>query len=608
MGKVAPTIQTNDGEEHVIAAAQHILQALGTLKSLNPGIKKLVTDLNSQLSSISIVSETKEVEEKLQLAKRKVLRWESNRSMIWASGSEGGSEYLKAVHEIQMLTESLTPLLSGRSRKEKELLDQAQAVLHSSMERLEEELIYILAQNKQLFELEDVSFHSCEDVSSVTSLEDDIIEESSRRNSCISEHEGHIIDLIHPNAISDIKSIAKVMFSSNYGNEFLIVFENFWKEALDEYFTYLGIENLAIDDVLKVEWKYMSTKVKRWIWAIKLIICGFLVSEKKLFEQVLGESGSVCLNSFLEATRASMTRLLSFGEAMVVAPRRPERLFSLLDMFEVVSSLIRDIDTLFSFEEGFFIKADFQELLMRLGDAAKSTFLEFIPEVASNSSTNPFPGGGIHHLTKYVMNYINMILEYVNTLNLLFETENNLAINLRLLTCNLESNIEEKSRLYRDPSLKLIFLMNNVHYMVQKVKSSDLKALFGDDWIRTYTVKFQHHATIYVRETWSPILYLLRDDGNVGKNILKERCKIFSNAFEEIYKNQTGWFIRDPELRNDLRVSISQKLIHAYRPFVSKLSGVIGDKYVKYSADDLDNHVCDLFEGTSRSLNYLWMR
>lgn len=623
MGDFAPIIETNDSREHVIAATLHILQALGAF-NLNDNIKGLIADLSSELSLISEVSETKggrtkEVEEQLKLAQKKVLRWESSQSMIWALGAEGVSEYLQAVHEIQKLTESLNPLLLGRQGKEKELLDQAQSVLHTSMERLEEELIYILARNKQPFELEHVSFHSCEDVpvydGSVVSIEDNSIEESSQRNSCDSEHVGPVIDLIHPNAIPDIKSIAKIMFSSHYDNEFCNAFVNFWKDVLDEYFIYLGVETLGIDDVLRMEWSCMSSKVKKWIWAMKLFIRGFLVREKRLFEQVLGEFGSIWSNSFLEATKASMRRLLNFGNAMVVAPRRPERLFGLLDMYEVLSMLLRDIDTLFSFEEGSFVRTDFQELLMRLGNGAKMTFLEFSSEVASNSSTSPFHGGGIHHLTKYVMNYINMIFEYADTLNLLLQMENDstpnccpLPCQLRLLTFNLESNLEQKSSLYRDPSLKLIFMMNNVHYMVQKVKNSELEALFGDEWIRNYTGKFQRHATIYVRETWNPILILLRDGGNMGRAILKEKCKVFGNAFEEIYKSQTGWFIRDPELRKDLRVLILRELVQAYRPFAGNVSSIIGDKYIKYTAEDLENHICDLFEGSSRSLSHLWMR
>jgi hypothetical protein len=52
------------------------------------------------------------------------------------------------------------------------------------------------------------------------------------------------------------------------------------------------------------------------------------------------------------------------------------------------------------------------------------------------------------------------------------------------LISHLQGKIVEKSRLYEDEALQNIFLMNNLLYIVQKVKDSELKTLLGDNWIR----------------------------------------------------------------------------------------------------------------------------
>lgn len=634
MGESESSIPACDEEQHVIVAAHHVVKALVASRNLSTDLRKILADLDSQLSKMTKLSgneagETKGVEDRLNSARVTVLSWQSNRAMIWDSAPQEASEYLQAVDEVRRLTESLGTLLSNKSGKDKELLNQAQSVLHIAMARLEEELIYILSQNMQPFESENTSFHSCEESSvyaeSVVSTEDDSIEEASRRVSCGTESQEYSTDLVHPDVISDIKCIANLMFASNYDQEFCEAFLSFWKDTLDEYLRNLGIEKLSIEKVMKMDWRDLARRIRKWCRAIKIVIRFFLTGEKRLFDQVLGEFGYATSTCFLEASKASILCLLNFGQAIAIGPREPERLPYLIDMYEALANLIPDIDALFAEEVGSFLRVEFSELLSILGVSVKATFLAFGDRVASNPSLTPFPNGGVHHLTKYVMNYIKLLAEYGDTLNLILDQDWEpfdhqgvkvevgqssptfmccpMASQLRSVTSMLERNLDCKSHLYKDVCLKHIFMMNNIHYMVQKVKYSDLRTYFGDQWIRIHNAKFQKHATIYERATWGSILSLLRDDGVTGKAILKERCRGFSIAFEEVYKSQTGWSVPDPQLRDDLRISTSQTVINAYRPFVKRVSSCICDRYIKYSDTDLENFILDLFEGKPRSLS-----
>ncbi|KAJ4959689.1 hypothetical protein NE237_019599 [Protea cynaroides] len=645
-------IPTNEGDDHVIAAAKHIVRALETSKNLTDDVKKILADLDSRLSTMTVLSANKrgeinEIEERLNFVQEKIASWDSDQS-IWDSSPEEASEYRQAVGEVQRLTENLGVLSLNEGEEATKLLNRAHSILQMGMAKLEEEFSHILIQNRQPFEPEHMSFRSSEedivDAESTISVEDDSVNDSLRRDSTSKGAEEFIIDLVHPDVIPDLKCIASLMFTSNYDRECRQAYISVRKDALDECLFILEMEKLSIEDVLRMEWSSLNGMIKKWIRAMKIFVRVYLASEKRLCDEILGEFGSVNSVCFAEVSKGSMLQLLNFGDAIAVGPRQPEKLFRILDMYEVLAELIPDIEIFFSDEVGSSVRIESHEVLRRLGDSVKGTFLEFENAVESNTSTNPFAGGGIHPLTKYVMNYIKVLTDYSDTLDLLLgdhdeypasplsntssiveeEQENRcsstsnspLAQHLQSITSVLETNLDGKSRLYRDEALQHFFLMNNICYMVQKVKGSELGALLGDDWIRQHNRKFQQHAMSYERATWSSILSFLKEEGifnpgsnSVSKTVLKERFRNFNLAFEEVYRNQTGWLIPDPQLREDLRISVSVKVIQAYRTFMGRHAsqldgGKYSDRYIKYSSDDLQNFLLDLFEGSPKSLHY----
>ncbi|TKY73300.1 Exocyst complex component EXO70A1 [Spatholobus suberectus] len=495
------------------------------------------------------------------------------------------------------------------------------------MSRLEEELVHILVQHKQYFEPEYMSFHSNRvDMvydESFRSVEDEQIDEASR--SCgASQSEASTVDLVNPAVLQYLKSIANVMFGSKYHQEFSQVFVTSRRDALAEYFVILEMEKLSIEDVLKLEWHCLNREIKKWIRAMKIIVRVYLVSEKRLCKHILGDFGSFYQFCFSEISQSFMLHLLNFGEAVAMGTHTPEKLFRLLDMYGVLEHLAVDVDILFFEEVGSFVRGEFHKLLRRFGDTVKSTFLAFRNAIATNHSKTPLPQGGVHHLTKYVMNYIMTLVEYGDTLNLLLVDESSIdpagnkydtsalslcpvACHFLSITTTLESNLSNKSKLYKDVALQHIFMMNNIYYMVQKIKCSDLSHLFGDCWLRQHTAKYRHDARCYERVTWSSVLSTLKDDSEpncVSQRTLEKRCKEFSTAFGEVYRIQTGWCIPDPQLREDLQISVSQKVVPAYRTYIGRNSSNIAEKYIKYTEDDLQSYILDLFQGSPKSLHY----
>ncbi|MCI13468.1 exocyst complex component EXO70B1-like, partial [Trifolium medium] len=154
-----------------------------------------------------------------------------------------------------------------------------------------------------------------------------------------------------------------------------------------------------------------------------------------------------------------------------------------------------------------------------------------------------------------------------------------------LLMSELEYNLDEKSKLYEDSALQQVFLMNNLYYLVRKVKDSDLRGLLGDDWVRKRRGQVRQYATGYLRASWSKALSCLKDEGiggssnNASRVALKERFKNFNACFEEIYRVQTAWKVPDDQLREEMRINISEKVIPAYRSFMGRFSGQLEGRH-----------------------------
>lgn len=246
------------------------------------------------------------------------------------------------------------------------------------------------------------------------------------------------------------------------------------------------------------------------------------------------------------------------------------------------------------------------------------------------------PGGAVHPLTSYTINYLKYACEYKETLEQVFKEhlkieradsnnrtefqgENNqnnsekesspFSIQLTRVMDLLDSNLEAKSKLYKDASLSFIFMMNNGRYILQKVKASaEINELMGDNWRRKKSSELRQYHKNYQRETWGKVLGCFRDEGlnvhgKVSKPELKERFKTFNAMFEEIHKTQSAWIVKDEQLQSELRVSIAAVVIPAYRSFLGRHSqhftaGRQSEKYVKYQPEDLETYIDELFDGT----------
>lgn len=637
-----------EGEKHLVAAALHILRALGAHKNLEDDCRKLLVDLDMKLSVMALTSEQNkggggltDIENWMNSVEMKVNSWVLDNSFVLNCSLEEASEYFELVEQVLGLADNLASFPFNDDWKKKELLHQAHTVLHFAMVKLEEEFSHILIKNRQFLETEkgNVSICLCRDVIIEEEEEEDGEGEEDEEGEEVEESSisrEFIINLVRPNVIPVLKCIANLMFASKYDQECTVAYIRNRRVALAEVLFRLDMERMSIDELVKMDWPRLDLMIKKWIQSLKTFVRLYLASEKQLCDQVFEEFESAKLNCFIEISKSSMWQVLDFAEAICIGSVEPQKLFGILDMYEVLTDLIPNIDALFSGEARCSFQMEYREALNGLDRCVKRTFLAFESAVRWAPSTNPFAQGGIHHLTKYVMNYIKFLLEYEDTLNLLLKEDDVTAVSssmipireqdedtsdsvpplahhLRIVISYLESNLHIKANLYTDISLNHLFLMNNIHYMVQKIKGSNLRIIFGDPWLKRQIGKFQLQAREYKRATWGSILDLLKSEPGggarpVSKKILRERFRSFILAFEEVYKIQTGWLIPDLQLRDEVQISVSGLVIQVYRSFLERhynqldVGGYFG-KRIKYSTDDLANHLLELFEGSSKSLH-----
>ncbi|KAM7471517.1 hypothetical protein LguiA_009700 [Lonicera macranthoides] len=632
---------TVDGQDRVIATAQQILKSLNTSKDATEDMILILSNFDNRLSNITDLLSTTgncKADDRFGAAENLILHWDSSsNSLPWEESPEEADEYLRAVDEILRLTEDLMIQSQG------DMVDRADNVLQLAMSRLEDEFRQILIRNTVPFDAEKL-YGSVRRVSISLGSNDGEIEDfgsfgeddrssfSHKRGATLGDDV--CVDLIYHDVVVELKEIADRMIRSGYEKECCQVYSSVRRDVLDECMSILGVEKLSIEEVQRVEWRKMDEKMKKWVQAIRVVVRVLLLGEKRLCEQIFSGSELIKEVCFVETAKGCIMQLLNFGEAVVVGKRSSEKLFCILDMYDMLAHVLPDLEALFNDESGELVCSDAKGVLTGLGEAAIGTFVEFENAVQGESSKKPIHGGDIHPLTRYVMNYSRLLVDYSDTLNGLlgnttdefdhsqiddFDTlqlERMTPIGIRLLSlimC-LQSNLEEKSRYYDDSAMQYIFLMNNLLYIVQKVKGSDLRNLLGDQWIRKHRGQIRQYSTSYLRASWSKVLTCLKDEGigastnNASKAALKERFKNFNACFEDVYITQTAWKVPDPQLREELRISISEKVLPAYRSFMGRFrsqleGGRHAGKYIKYTPDDLEHYIMDLFEGSPASLN-----
>ncbi|XP_028805156.1 exocyst complex component EXO70A1 [Neltuma alba] len=435
--------------------------------------------------------------------------------------------------------------------------------------------------------------------------------------------------LIPPRILPLLHDLALQMVQAGNQQQLLKIYRETRSTVLEESLHKLGVEKLSKDDVQKLQWEILEAKIGNWIHFMRIAVKLLFAGERKVCDQIFEGFDSLSDQCFAEVTTSSVSMLLSFGEAIARSKRSPEKLFVLLDMYEIMQELNSEIHTLFKGKACTEMKEAALGLTKRLAQTAQDTFGDFEEAVEKDATKTAVSDGTVHPLTSYVINYVKFLFDYRSTLKQLFQefeggdaTSQLGSVTMRIMQA-LQNNLEAKSKQYRDQALTHLFLMNNIHYIVRSVRRSEAKDLLGDDWVQRHRRIVQQNANLYKRIAWAKILQCLSISGltssggggstgggdagsssGASRAIVKDRFKTFNIMFEELHQKQSQWAVPDTELRESLRLAVAEVLLPAYRSFVKRFGPLVENgknpqKYIKYTAEDLERMLGEFFEGKS---------
>ncbi|KAJ1437556.1 Exocyst complex component Exo70 [Sesbania bispinosa] len=636
---------SENGEEKLLAVARHIAKTLGHNNNMADDILQIFSNFDGRFSKENLSEKVVDADPRacaaldhsLKTLDRRISHYVSSDRPIWADSADAAA-FLDTVDDVVAAVAEWNHLAGDKSVGA--LLIRAEEMLQHAMFRLEDEFRSLMERGGESFDLtrpyrsgestENLPFDSEEE-------EDEEIDDQARNG----EHEDQIpvampvtdydivIDALPSGTINDLHEIAKRMVAGGFGKECSHVYSSCRREFLEESLSRLGLQKLSIEDVHKMSWQDLEDEIERWIKASNVALKILFPSERRLCDRVFFGFSSAADFSFMEVCRGSTIQLLNFADAVAIGSRSPERLFRILDLFETLRDLIPEFESLFCDQYSVSLRNEAITIWKRLGEAIRGIFMELENLIRRDPAKSAVPGGGLHPITRYVMNYLRAACRSRQTLEQVFEDyghplkeypklddrvahSSSLSVQMDWIMELLESNLEAKSKIYKDPALCYVFLMNNGRYIVQKSKDSELGTLLGDDWIRKHTAKVRQYHVHYQRSSWNKVLGILKLDSNgpvppnaVAKS-MKEKLKSFNMLFEDICRVQSSWFVFDEQLREEIRISLEKILLPAYGNFIGRFQSVpeLGkhaDKYIKYGTEGIEARLNDLFQGSSGS-------
>ncbi|XP_059639363.1 exocyst complex component EXO70B1-like [Cornus florida] len=502
-----------------------------------------------------------------------ILQWESRgarKEHLFGGSRQEIDEYLQAVYEIQR---SISSSMSEDQSRAKNFMSIAMA-------RLMEEFHVVLISPKS-----SIGTHWLPGTSSLYW--------SSMSTVCELQDYHH---QLNEESIRDLRNIAEMMNSAGYLHVCVQVYVSVWKSFMDKSFQRFGIEHISIAGVKRILWEELELKIRRWMQAANCLHI-FFAREKQLREQIFeGIADETCFMEMFKE-HAILLVLLNFAQVVSSVSPRPEQLFRILDLYTTLSDLSPEIYAVFNSKSLESIRIQAAETHIQVAEAARGMLSEFENAVLHEVLKVLAPEGTIHSLARYVMNcMILMASTYRKTLTELIVSKPSIGlsysgemmINMEFVELDwhtplalhfiwiivvLQFNLEGKSKGYKDASLAHLFMMNNVYYIVQKINGCrELREMTGDNFLCLY----------------------------FGENSLKGKLKRFYAMFERAHETQAKWLVLDLQQREELHLSILNKLIPSYKSFMDRLHGMYGkrsDKYIKYTVEDLENAISDFFEG-----------
>ncbi|XP_047064434.1 exocyst complex component EXO70H1-like [Lolium rigidum] len=362
-----------------------------------------------------------------------------------------------------------------------------------------------------------------------------------------------------------LRAVAEAMLAVGYGTECVSVFKAHRRASVAAALQCLQVFSPSLQQatINKLTWDQIDPKMQSWLAGARKAFASVFVGERELCDRVFaGDNASVGDAVFSAIAEDHATSILAFAEAAVAkAKRAPERLFRMLDVHDALTETIIPA-IVATFGDGSELKARAVTLAVtKVADAARGMVASFEAAIEKEPAKATVPGGELHPLTRYVMNYLVFLADYENALAQIYSAEQFndtsssvgsgsggtvgssstlgsgsggtagssstlgsggggtagssslvLSASTTLRTLSLWSNpigwlvsvlklkLDAIAANYREAALSYLFLANNTHYMAKKVGGgTKLEAVLGEEWAEAQTAKARGYMEVYVR-------------------------------------------------------------------------------------------------------------
>ncbi|PSR98237.1 Exocyst complex component EXO70A1 like [Actinidia chinensis var. chinensis] len=576
------------------------------------------------------------MEQTLATAETMITKWNADISSfakvtsLFYENRKEARDFIKCVHDLQ---KSMHLLVMEDSNSEK--LVRGQNLMETAMKRLQKEFYQILSMNRAHLDPESVSARTSRS-STRSSTSDDDDDDGSEDEIRIAGESITEVEDVSAIAMADLRSIAECMISSGYGKECVTIYKIIRKSIVDEGIYKLGVEKFSSSQIQKMDWDALELKINNWLKSVKIAVKTLFNGERILCDQVFAASESIKESCFTEISREGAQILFGFPEIVARSDKKsPEKIFRTLDMYTAISSHWPEIESIFSFESTSVVLSQSVNSLIKLGESVRTMMVEFESAIQKDASKSAIAGGGVHHLTIHVMDYVSLLADYSNVLvdildgypppakssmpESYFDSSDSdespaPAISLRFawLILVLLCKLDGKSKHYKDVSLAYLFLANNLQHVINKVRTSNIQYLLGDDWVTKHESKVKQFAANYERLGWGHVIDSMPEDptAEMSPEAVKEFFRRFNTAFEQAHHKQAACVVPDRKLRDEIKSTIARKVMAAYRQFYNTHRVVLrGERnlnlLVRFAPEDVGNYLSDLFFGNVGSWSSL---
>ncbi|CAF4149294.1 unnamed protein product [Rotaria sp. Silwood2] len=282
-------------------------------------------------------------------------------------------------------------------------------------------------------------------------------------------------------------------------------------------------------------------------------------------------------------------------------------------------------------------RQQFTTLSATFEQSAVTNLREILEEVTTDASS-PSQGGNVHPLTSHVLAFMEGLLTYEDTATIiasiyveqeqrsgsggssgaekgLYDLGSYFARLIRSLHTNLSKKIDGYvSR--TDTTIRSIFLLNNINYLLRRLENSPLLAIiqrYQPNILSKYEADLQTSLTDYTKcynPVIMPIQQMFEYDNNNrlpdtklrdrDREQLKESFSSVNTAIDTIRQQFEQYIVSDVALRKRLRDEGKKLILELFKKYYDKFSRKDftknREKYIRYDPGTLEKMIDNFFE------------